>query len=92
MKNEEWTKMSPQEQREQTNEELGDVVKILRAHGRQFVLAVLDEVEGGGPEATSFQTSKHEIACEVNVNDDHHYLDMICALIEVWRECNHPKA
>lgn len=80
MKIQNWDSMTPEEQRNQMDAELEEVVKILRAHGRQHILIVIDESE-----------QKHDMRSSIDVNDDHHMMDMLAHITDVWRESNHPK-
>ena len=32
---------------------------------------------------------KHDIRSKMDVTSDHHYLDMLCQIMGVWKKCNH---
>jgi hypothetical protein len=66
------------EQIDQLKKEIPDFLNGCRALGVQFSCTFLfDDGE------------HHDIATHLNVNDDHHMLDMMTSQTEVWWDCNH---
>lgn len=35
------------------------------------------------------EDGSHDVRSRINVRDDHHYLDMLCQIMSVWKKCNH---
>jgi hypothetical protein len=78
--NEEQKKLLEQAQLLKEMQSMGE---NLRAAGIDFIICLVTEpgnVEG---------VEVHNISTDANVQDDHHYMDMMAAITETWWKANH---
>lgn len=72
------TKTQEQEQA-QVLEEMKEMGKALRALGIDFIICLNTGQNG----------QVHNISTDMNVQDDHHVLDMVACITETWWKANH---
>ena len=59
--------------------ELNGILGRMRNAGVDFIVCANTGMDG----------KKHNISTDVNVRDDHHYLDMVASIMETWWKANH---
>lgn len=57
--------------------EMREMENCLRSAGIQFVVVLLDDKK------------THKVSTGINAHDDHHFLDMMVAAHQGWKEANH---